>query len=543
MKKVLIPWVILLLIAFIVTGCGNNTSTSITTSSTPPGSTTPVVQPSTTTPFSSTPVSSIPASTTPSAGNQKYGGTFTWILPTGPAGPIGYIPEVTGPSGVTPIICFECLIKEMLDGTLKPWLASSWDVDTSANSPSVTFHLQQGVKFSDGTDFNAAAVKWNLDNFKKTPYDAAATAKWDSLDVSFSEWDNTLVRSFSGSSFYLESPTAFEKNGIDWARYNMVGTGPFLQKEYQKDVVLSGTRNPNYWQAGKPFLDGVTWDFVADDMTAIALFKSGSADVVGTTNPTALKELAAAGNNVISFPLGPYSLVPDGANADSPWSNLLVREAAEYAIDKVAMANTFEYGLKAANQFSPPFSMAYDPSITGRNYDVAKAKQLMAEAGYPDGFKTTITAGPIHLNKDAVLAVQSYLAKIGIQAELEFPAMGAYSQMQTNPWHNGLRWMSINALPNPNYNFNYFLAAPPVIDKSVYEPDDYPALLNQSMTAPEPDPGLMKQIENMIYDNAMVIPIFYGANNTVFAPYVMDTGYGARGQSNWWEPQDTWLNK
>lgn len=556
MKKFVIPVAVLLVLAFIVTGCGTSTTTSTTSSAlstTAPSSTTPIAtQPTVTTGSATSPVTTSPtASTSVPASQPKYGGTLTWIMESPPSGPIGYVPEVVGPNGVTPIISYECLLKEMLGGALKPGLAASWDVDTSATSPSVTFHLQQGVKFSDGSDFNAQAVQWNLENFQKTPYDAGATAAWKSIDVidnytvrvNFKYWQNTLIRTFADSSTYMESPTAFQKNGLAWAEYHMAGTGPFVQKTYQTDVTLTGTKNPNYWQAGKPYLDGVNWVFVTDDLTATALFKSGGGDVIGTSNPTSLKDLAAAGNNVVSQYLGPVTLAPDGANADSPWSNPLVREAAEYAIDKVAMANTFGYGFKAAYQFSTPASQAYDPSLTDRTYDVAKAKQLMAQAGYPNGFKTTIIAGPIFLNQDAVVAVQSYLSKIGIQATLQFPAMGAWSQMQTEPWHNALLWLPINEWANQNTTFSYFVGAPPVIDVSLYQPDGYAALLNQSLTTPQADPTLLKQIEDMFYNNEMVIPLYYQANNTVFAPYVMDSGYGTRGQSNWWEPQNTWLNK
>jgi peptide/nickel transport system substrate-binding protein len=551
-KRVFIPLVILLVMAFIVAGCGTGT-TSNTPSSTGPAPTTPVAtQTTSVTPHTSTStVPATPSATPTQAGKQKYGGTLTWIAASGPAGPIGYVPEVTGPNGVTPIICFEALLKEMLDGTLKPGLAKSWDINSSADSPSVTFHLQQGVKFSDGTDFNAAAVKWNLDNIKKTPYFATASANWKSIEVvdnytvrvNFTGWQNTLIRGFADTMSYMESPTAFEKNGIDWARYNMVGTGPFLQKNYQKDVTLSGTRNPNYWQAGKPYLDGVTYLFVADDLTAVALFKSGGGDIVGTSNPTELKDLVAEGDIVVSQYLGPTSLIPDAANADSPWSNPLVRQAAEYAIDKEAMANTFGYGFKAAYQFSTPASQAYDPNIQGRHYDVAKAKELMAQAGYPNGFKTTILASPIFLNRDAVVALQSYLSKIGIQADMQFPGFAQWSDLSTKPWHNGLIWTSINEWGNQNSTFNYFLGAPPVIYPSHYQPAGYAELLAKSTAAPQADPVMLKQLEDMIYDNSVTIPMYYGANNLAFKPYVMDTGYGTRGQSNWWEPQDTWLNK
>jgi ABC-type transport system substrate-binding protein len=320
----------------------------------------------------------------------------------------------------------------------------------------------------------------------------------------------------------------------------MVGTG-FLQKEYRREVTLSGTRN-NYWEAGKPYLDAVKYLFVADELTATALFKSGGGDVLQATNPTVLKELEASGNTVIPVALGPFTLMPDGANADSPWSNQKVREAVEYALDKEALARTFGYGFKAATQFSTPVSKAFDPAIKGRVYDLVKAKQLMADAGYPNGFKTQILASPIFLNRDAVVAVASYLSKIGIQAEMIFPGFAQWSDLSTKPWKNALIWTSINEWGNQNATFNYFLGAPAVINKSVFKPEGYQQLLDSSKATPEADPVLLKKIENVIFDTAMVIPMFYGANNFVFKPYVMDHGEGTRGQSNWFEPQNTWLN-
>jgi peptide/nickel transport system substrate-binding protein len=551
-KKVFIPLVIILVLAFIITGCGNNTTTA--PSSTAPGSTTPVAtQPSGTTPSGSTPAGSTPATTTPAAGAQKYGGILTWISEgVGPTAPIGWIPENWGPNGVTPIICFETPLKEMLDKSLRPGLAASWDINNSADSPSVTFHLQKGVKFSDGTDFNAAAMKWNLDNLKKEPRYGSSTAKWKSIDViddytirvNFSSWDNSLVRFFGDSPLYMASPTAFEKNGIDWVRYNMVGTGPFLQKDFQREVTLSGTRNPNYWQAGKPYLDGVTYLFVSDALTATALFKSGGGDVLQTNNPPVLRDLATTGNIIISVALGPFSLFPDSANDDSPWSNPLVRQAAEYAIDKEAMAAAFGYGFKSAYQFSTKDSLAYDPSIQGRHYDPAKAKALLAQAGYPDGFKTTIIGSPLFLNQDAVVSLQSYFAKVGIKADMQFPGFAQFTDINSNPTHNAVIWSSINEWNNQNTTFQYFLApANPVQFISTKPPDGYAELLDASKAAPEQDPTMLKQIENMIYNEDSVIPMYYNANNFVFKPYVMDTSEGLRGQSNWWEPADTWLDK
>jgi len=440
----------------------------------------------------------------------------------------------------------------MLDGSIQPNLISAYEVDTGAKDPSVTMHVQKGIKFHDGTDFNGAAVKWNLDLVKSTPYYAAATAAWKSIElvdestirIHFTVWQNTLVRNLCDTMTYMISPTAFNKNGIDYVRYNMVGTGPFVQSDYQRDVRLYAKKNANYWETGKPLLDEYCYIFVSDELTATALFKSGGGDVMQSSNPAILTDLAQT-NKVISVYLGPTSLFFDSANADSPWSNLKVRQAVEYAIDKEGMARTFGYGYKSAYQFSTSASMAFDPAIEakGRKYDVAKAKQLMTEAGYPSGFKTRLMAGPIFLNRDAVMAVQNYLSKIGIQAEAIFPASAAWSDISTNTWNNAILFSSVNEWGNQNATFNYFLGAPPTINKSVIKPDGWKELLDASKATASPDPVMLKKLENMVYDNVMAVPMYYMANNFVFRPYVKDHGEGTRGQSNWHEPQNMWLDK
>ena len=473
----------------------------------------------------------------------------------GPTQPIGWPPECVGPSGVTPQISQQTLLKEMLDGSMKPNLAASYETNTDPANPSITFHLQKGVKFHDGSDFNAQAVKFNLENIKLSPYYAANTTNWKSIEViddytvrvNLNTWQNVAVRVFGDTMSYMSSPTAYEKNGLDWVRYHIVGTGPFMHTEWQRDVVLSGVRNDNYWEKGKPYLDAFKYVFVSDELTSIALFRSGGGDAVGNSNPKILAELEAEGNQIVPQYLGPFSLFPDSANQDSPWSNVKVRMAVEYAIDKEGLAKTFGYGWKPAYQFSTSASKAYDPEIEAkaRKYNVAKAKELMAEAGYPNGFKTQIIAGPLFLNKDVVLAIQAYLGKIGIQAEAIFPDMAKWGDISQNPWKNALLYTSINEWGNQNSTFNYFLGDPSsaVIYKSTWKPDNWKQLLDESKITPEPDPVKLKAMENIIWENELAIPLYYSANIMVFKPWVKDHGQGTRGQSNWFEPQNTWLDK
>ena len=533
MKKFLIVLLVLLVFTVIIAGCGKAAPTT----------------PAPTTPAPSKPAPTTPA--TPAAPTPVSGGTLRWSGTTGPTTPIGYPPECLGPSGVTPQIAMQVLLKEYLGGSIGPNLASAYQVNTSKDNPSITFQLQKGVKFHDGTDFNAKAVEWNFEEMRKAPANASMVSNWKTIDIiddytlrlNLKEWQNAVIQTFCNSSTYLMSPTAFQTKGLEWVRWNMVGTGPFMQEKWQRDVTLTGVKNPNYWEKGKPYLDKIEYLFTADELSAVALLKTGGCEVVNCSAMYA-KELGAAGYDVFAQYLGPQHLVPDSANPDSPWSNLKVRQAAEYAIDKENIAKSLGYGFwKTAYQFSTEASKAYDPTIPGRKYDVAKAKQLMTEAGYPSGFKTTIVAGPLFLNRDSILAIQSQLAAIGIQTEVQFPDMAKWSVMSRSTWNNALFYTSVNEWANQNVTFNYFIGTPGTSWLSAIRPAGYKELLDQSKVTPEQDPALLKKIENMIYDNVVAIPIYSSSLTWAFNKKVRDHGESKRGQANWYEPQNTWMAK
>jgi peptide/nickel transport system substrate-binding protein len=445
----------------------------------------------------------------------------------------------------------QTLLKEYLDGSIGPNLAASYQVNTSKEAPSITFQLQRDVKFHDGTVFNADAVKWNLEEIRKAPAQASTVANWGTIDVldtytvrlNLKEWQNSVIRSFGDSWGYMMSPTAFQTKGLEWVRWNMVGTGPFMQEKWQRDVTLSGVKNPNYWEKGKPYLDKIEYLFSADEMSSVALFKTGGCEVINCSAMYA-KELGAAGYDIFAQYLGPQHLVPDSANADSPWSNLKVRQAAEYAIDKESIVNSLGYGFwRAAYQFSTPASKAYDPSLPPRKFDLAKAKQLMTEAGYPQGFKTKIIAGPLFLNKDSILAIQNMWLQIGIQTDIDFPDMAKWADLSAKEYKNAVLYTIVNEWGNQNVTFNYFIGTPGRSWLSAIRPPGYKELLDKSKATPEPDPVLLKQIEKMVYDNVVGIPVYSSSLTWAFKKNVRDHGAGTRGQANWYEPQNTWLAK
>jgi peptide/nickel transport system substrate-binding protein len=462
------------------------------------------------------------------------------------------MPETAGSAVSTMQVVMEYPLQEDLNGDIRPNLASSYDLVSDPNSPSITLHLRKGVKFQDGTDFNAQAVKWNFDQVKASLLNASTTVYWKSIDivddytvkVTLTQWQNRQLRSFANPSSIICSPTAFQKNGIDWMRWHMVGTGAFTQTDFQRDVSLTTAKNPNYWDPGKPYLDGFQLVYVSDELTRLALFKSGGADVLDLAgNARAASDLQNSGYQILARPSGTDMLIPDSANADSPWSNIKVRQAAEYAVDKETLVKALGFGFQqAAYEMPSPDSKAYITNLAGRKYDVAKAKQLLTEAGYANGFKTKIIAATT-ANRDIVVALQSYLSKAGIQADLEFADASKFQAYQTGTWSNGLIYTNIIHYPNYNAVLAQWFGVPSSWFKSMKRPDGWDGIVNATLTSLNQEPVLMQKAVQALYDDTTTIPLDYGTSLWATTNRVHDSGVGTRGSSTQWNSQNAWLSK
>ena len=546
MKKGLIGLVVLLILSFIITSCG----TAITSSSV----SNPV--PSTS---ASIPAASASASNTPSpeSSTPKNGGILRIIAPSvNPS--FGWPASVPGQgTGVTQC-CLESLLRSDNKGNLNPWLAESYKI--AEDYSSMTFNLRKGVKFHDGSDFNAEVAKWNLDNYIA----AHMEPTWTSVDViddytirvNFTKWANTIPYSFGDSTTiaYMISKTAFDTKGKDWVKQNPVGTGPFKFVSYGQDSKLVFEKNPNYWKKDErgnqlPYLDGITYLFMNDSLTQKMSMKAGEADIASPGIVAAGKsasEMAAMGLSVKTETDEIFGLAFDTADADSPWSKQQVREAAEYAIDREAMAVSFSYGyLKASYQLIPRDSLAYNPDFSlARKYDPVKAKQLLTDAGYPDGFKTTIICFPLGLNKDVVVAVQSYFNKIGIQTELDFPEIGrwvSYWGGSNSSWPSGQILYDITGISSLTASGLQF-----VIDnmgKNWLKTPELKQAYQAALNSPTVDVSLLRTVSDTMYKEASLVSVIESGAGVAMQSYVMDTGYFQRGDSSRFNCESVWLNK
>ncbi len=542
---------IVMVLSLYMIGCSASSTPSSSTNptSTTAASTTP--KPSTTTPTTTTPTATTPAA--------QRGGILTIILPSGAlTQPMGAPSERTaaGLWDVVSVPAIEDLIHHDSQFRIVPVLGTSADV--SADGKTITFGLPKGVMFQDGTPLNAEALKYNIEHYAPSnvqPTYIKSIASYDivndyTLRLNLSKFDLDLLMSFVSGPGAVASPKAMQAptTPTTMAKDHMVGSGAFKVVDFQPNVSLTFEKVNNYWRTGQPYLDGIKFLEVADPMTARASFEAGQGQFLYRITPRNASELEAKGYQIIREQLNPIGYItPDGANADSPFYDVRVRQAAEYAIDKKAIAQSLGLGYyPVATQFALPEDPQYNQGLA-RNYDTAKAKQLLTDAGYPAGFKTKIYADS-SANKDVVSALQAYLKAVGIDAEQQIMETAAFSDLLHKGWKNGIviNRFPINAgLPTKiTMFFSSDLNQGQNVMASAYRPPEWSSTLTAAVAEPDVTKrtALDKSLIKMMFDNAMAIPIWSAPELSAQDKKVHDLGWGV-GHGHFWSPETAWLSK
>ena len=283
------------------------------------------------------------------AGDIKTGGILKIGTGQNPT-IIGYTPEISANAQLQFLrSAFNSLCFYDDQGKLAPELAESWETD--AEAAAITFHLRSGVKFSDGTDFNAEAVKWNLEQYKSVGRTEAADIKSiecpdeHTVVITLEAWRSSALESIGFFVYYM-SPTAFAENGgADWARFNAVGTGPFLLKSFEQGVGVNYEKNPNYWEEGKPYLDGVEYTIIFEPTTLENALSAGEIDMISYASIDSLRNLEPTGSfiretNQNGNGVETTGVIPNSNDKNSPFYDAKVRQAMCYAIDADTIVDT-----------------------------------------------------------------------------------------------------------------------------------------------------------------------------------------------------------
>jgi peptide/nickel transport system substrate-binding protein len=386
-------------------------------------------------------------------------------------------------------------------------LATAWEVDPDALT--IRLHLREGVKFHDGTDFNADAVKWNWEKV----IEAERAADWESVEVIddytvllyIKRYTNIILTGLAGGYYSIISPTAAETNGLDWARNNPVGTGPFKFVEYERDFKLVFERNDDYWDEEKPYLDGLEYVVIADATVRKMAFQRGDIHRLSGATGLDAQELSSQNYVYVTQTGGTMVLIPDSANPDSPFADIRVRKALSHAIDREALAEGLGFGFaRPAYQLYPGFDLAYMPDLDIHEYDLDKARQLLADAGVPDGFSTTIHTFTRIVPQDYITAIAAMLGEVGIVTEPDFPEAGKYTEYRFGGWNNALMGHGYAAFENLNSCWSFYFTGTGF--PSFERPDSLMDALNASLESEEVDAELIKAAIREMHDNVTVIP-------------------------------------
>jgi peptide/nickel transport system substrate-binding protein len=472
-------------------------------------------------------------STPLSAEQPKRGGNFKMI---GIGGITAWDAPTISPSFLDMRVAnlvYDRILGYDMSGKWTPRLATNYV--TSTDGKTVTLTLRKGVMFQDGTEMTSKDVKYHIENFAEfgAKMGVAGGFKYvtsvDTPDpytvvLNLRQPDASLPLQLALMNGVLNSSAAAQKEvaaGGNQASIGVSGAGPFKYVDWKRDVNFRTTRFDNYWDAGKPYLDSFELDFFADRVSATLAFQNGEAQGYYDVTPKDAKILRDKGFQIVSAPWCNFVLVPDGANADSPFADLRVRQAVEYALDKKTIADTFGLGYyKVLDQIAAPdATLAYNPSLQPRTYDPAKAKQLLAAAGYPNGIQISMYA-QMSDNKELLTAIQGYLAAVGINAKIEVgdPAK-FHGDWSAKGWHNGLIFRPYGFQPNFFENLTNWWRHPPAgsMFTSVYYPPNWDSLCDAAVSEPDPAKAkaMVQDIVKILFDNEMAIPIC--TNPQIFA--------------------------
>ena len=326
-------------------------------------------------------------------------------------------------------LVYNTLVRYGPDFSIQPELAKSWSIE--GDGKRIVFKLQQGVKFQDGTPFNAAAVKWNIDHRLDPAVGSPQRKQLDPIidNVEVVD-DSTVVFNLKERSpgllsllgerpGFMISPAAAEKYGKDLGSHP-VGTGAFTFVEWVKGNHITLKANPDYWEKGKPYLDGIVFRDIANSVVGVQRLLTGEVDFVGEISPQEIKQVEGKpGLNLYPITVGRwYSL--QWHTYEPPFNNPKLRAAFAYAIDKKRLNEIVMDGKgQLSNTPTPAGLWWHDPSIKGYDYDPKKAKEMLTEAGYPKGFKYTLSTPQVGVFQQINQLVQEQLAAVGIDVTLE----------------------------------------------------------------------------------------------------------------------------
>ncbi|WNS78347.1 ABC transporter substrate-binding protein [Domibacillus sp. DTU_2020_1001157_1_SI_ALB_TIR_016] len=437
---------------------------------------------------------------------------------------------------------YDSLVVELPDHTIKPWLATSWEI--SEDKKSYTFKLREDVTFHDGTPFNAEAVKFNFDRIKDPntkasnslneigPYESTEVLDEFTVKINFSAPFSPFLSNAAKSDLGFVSPAAVEKYGDKFPQ-NPVGTGPFKLEKFTPGTQVELVKNEDYnWapenaaHQGPAYLDKLTIQFVPEEATRVGVLQSKqvhAADIIPPQNLLTLKE--DSNFNVLETELRQINFSLYLNPAKTPWNDLKVREAVRSALDIKSAVETVYLGT-SEQAWSPitPTMFGYTNTVENSwKPDPKKTAQLLKETGWKkgedgiwnkDGKPLEIdfidTQGNREKRMDLMTVFQQQLKQAGIQLNIISLSAGAYSERRENGEYDLVAASQFSG--DPDVMRQIFSSEGPLGKQNLARTDvkELNQLLEQGYLESEPDKRkeIYKKAQEYIIKNVYSIPTY-----------------------------------
>jgi peptide/nickel transport system substrate-binding protein len=328
------------------------------------------------------------------------------------------------------------LLRLKPDLTVEGELAEKWAV--SPDGKIYTFTLRKGVKFHNGRALVAADVKYSFERWVDPAIGSPLASRLaamekidapteDTVVITLKQPDASLLTNLAHPAAGVIPKEEVEKNG-DLTKV-AVGTGPFKLKEYVPNTRVVLERNPDYWDTPKPYLDGLELTIIPDDTARSAALRTGTVDFIEYAPLKDIPTLKGDSSLVLAGDQNTNIRFIALNVTRKPFDNVKVRQAIALAVDRAATVGptVFGQGIPTVGLFPPGYWAGLETRVTPP--DIPKAKQLLAEAGYPDGFKATIQSwSQYSFLSNAALVVQEQLKQIGITTDVDLQENATYLQ-------------------------------------------------------------------------------------------------------------------
>jgi peptide/nickel transport system substrate-binding protein len=430
-------------------------------------------------------------------------------------------------------LIYNTLLALRPDLTMAPELAERWE--TSADGRKLTLHLRRGVTFHDGTPFDAAAAKINLerrlDPAIASPQRAQLAAIIAAIEtpdaatlvITMKNPAPSLLGMLAQREGFIASPAAIEKHGKGLAT-NPVGSGPFVFKEWTPGQRLVVERNPNYWESGKPYLDRVVFADITNTVVGVQRLITGEADYIPALSPIDIRQIETRRD---------IKLDPSAVGRwyglqwqldKPPFNDIRVRQAVAHAIDRQRIVDIVMNGkAPIAEGLTPPALWWHGTALRGPAHDPARAKALLAEAGHGGGLKLALSNPQITLLQQMNQLVQEQLKAVGIEVQLEPVAQSDWYPRLVQGAINfsPIRW---SQRPDPDGLFTILLQSDGFANSTKYRNTEFDAVLERARNSADvaERKKLYADAERMMVRDLPYVSLFFSAEYAAMRSNVMN---------------------